>query len=47
MSVIVGIDDEPRMIDGAPIIPWHVLNDYNRERSGNEDPHSADSITGN
>lgn len=34
ISVTVGIDDEPARIDGAPIIPWRVLNEYNRETSG-------------
>ncbi len=34
ITVTVGIDDEPVRIDGAPIIPWRVLNEYNRETSG-------------
>ena len=33
MTLCVGIDDEPALITGAPIIPWSVLNEYNRETS--------------
>ena len=31
INIAVGIDDEPALIDGARIIPWRVLNEYNRE----------------
>ena len=34
MSLCVGIDDEPALITGAAIIPWSVLNEYNRKTSG-------------
>ena len=36
ISVTVGIDDEPARITGAPVIPWSVLNEYNRETRGKE-----------
>ena len=34
ITVGVGVDDEPALIDGAPIIPWSVLNEYNRQTPG-------------
>ena len=30
LTVTVGVEDEPARIDGAPIWPWAVLNEYNR-----------------
>ena len=29
INIIVGVDEEPAMIEGAYIIPWNVLNEYN------------------
>ena len=34
LTIGVGIDGEPALIDGAPIEPWSVLNEYNRETLG-------------
>ena len=31
ITVTVGVDEEPALIDGAPIYPWSILNEYNRE----------------
>ena len=31
INLLVGAEDEPALIDGAPILPWSVLNKYNRE----------------
>lgn len=33
INLCVGIDDEPALIDGAPIIPWNVLNEYDKKIS--------------
>jgi hypothetical protein len=30
VNIAVGVGDEPAWIDGAPIYPWEVLNEYNR-----------------
>lgn len=34
INLLVGGEEEPAQIDGAPIFPWSVLNKYNRETSG-------------
>ena len=34
VNLLVGEEGEPALIDGAPVIPWSVLNEYNRETSG-------------
>ena len=34
LTIGVGIDGEPALIDGAPVEPWSVLNEYNRETLG-------------
>lgn len=34
INIGVGIEDEPAWINGAPVIPWNVLNEYNRETLG-------------
>ena len=34
ISIAVGIEDEPALINGAPIISWKVLNEYNRKTTG-------------
>ncbi len=31
ITVTVGVGDRPAEIEGAQILPWYVLNDYNRE----------------
>lgn len=31
VGVTVGVEDEPAFIDGAPIISWKKLNEYNME----------------
>lgn len=31
VGITVGVDEEPALIDGAPIISWNKLNEYNRE----------------
>ena len=30
VNICVGVEDKPAMIDGAPLLPWSVLNEYNR-----------------
>ncbi len=30
VCILVGRDDEPAMVDGAPLRPWEELNEYNR-----------------
>ena len=30
INIAVGVEDNPALIDGAPIYPWKVLNEYNR-----------------
>ena len=34
LTIGVGIDGEPALIDGAPVEPWSVLNEYNRKTLG-------------
>ena len=34
INVGVGAEGEPAQIDGATVLPWAVLNDYNRETTG-------------
>lgn len=34
ITVTVGVDEEPSQIEGAPVIPWPVLNEYNKEAGG-------------
>jgi hypothetical protein len=29
INIVVGEEDEPALIDGAPIKPWSILNEYN------------------
>lgn len=31
INITVGVEDGPGLIDGAPILPWSILNEYNRE----------------
>lgn len=30
VNICVGVGDEPALIDGAPLLPWSVLNEYNK-----------------
>ena len=30
VNICVGVEDRPALIDGAPLLPWSVLNDFNR-----------------
>ena len=30
INIAVGVEDEPAMIDGAPIYSWKILNEYNQ-----------------
>ena len=32
-NLLVGAEDEPAQINGAPILPWSVLNEFNRKTS--------------
>ena len=34
LNVAVGADEGPAQIDGAQVLPWSVLNEYNRETMG-------------
>ena len=36
INIGVGAGEEPALIEGAPVIPWKVLNDYNRETAAQE-----------
>ena len=31
INLLIGSEDDPALVDGAQIIPWSVLNEYNRE----------------
>lgn len=42
ITVTVGVDEEPSRIEGAPIIPWSVLNEYNKEAAGKEPASAAE-----
>ena len=33
-NVAVGVDEDPPLIEGAPIFPWSVLNRYNKSEEG-------------
>ena len=44
IGITVGVDEEPEMIEGAPIIPWSVLNEYNMETMLRDDEPKGEEM---
>ncbi len=36
VNLLLGTEDEPSLVNGARVLPWSLLNEYNRETSGKQ-----------